>query len=155
MKVAVFYDSTNYGVSGRDDLMNQIKKQGDKLEVVASEKWNIGDKDMTAQLLKAKALGAQAILIWGIGPELAAKVDTTAVVQEFRKLGLSLDDIEAERILVCISRFQVIPASVLERVMRDFQEAIGKHEISVQGGREQAFSIISKARSPSYRSDVG
>ena len=27
---------------------------------------------MTAQLLKAKSLGAQAILIWGIGPELAA-----------------------------------------------------------------------------------
>ena len=71
-KVAVFFDSTNYGVSGRDDLLNQIKKQGDKLEVVATEKWNIGDKDMTAQLLKAKAAGAQAILIWGIGPELAA-----------------------------------------------------------------------------------
>jgi branched-chain amino acid transport system substrate-binding protein len=71
-KVAIFFDSTNYGVSGRDDLLNQIKKQGDKLEVVASEKWNIGDKDMTAQLLKAKAAGAQAILIWGIGPELAA-----------------------------------------------------------------------------------
>jgi len=71
-KVAIFYDSTNYGVSGRDDLLNQIKKQGDKLNVVASEKWNIGDKDMTAQLLKAKAAGAQAILIWGIGPELAA-----------------------------------------------------------------------------------
>jgi branched-chain amino acid transport system substrate-binding protein len=27
---------------------------------------------MSAQLLKAKSLGAQAILIWGIGPELAA-----------------------------------------------------------------------------------
>ena len=71
-KVGVFYDSTNYGVSGRDDMLNQIKKQGDKLQVVASEKWNIGDKDMTAQLLKTKAAGAQAILIWGIGPELAA-----------------------------------------------------------------------------------
>jgi branched-chain amino acid transport system substrate-binding protein len=59
-------------VSGRDDLLNQIKLQGNKLEVVATEKWNIGDKDMTAQLLKAKAAGAQAILIWGIGPELAA-----------------------------------------------------------------------------------
>jgi len=71
-KVAVFYDSTNYGVSGRDDMLEQIKKQGDKLEVVASEKFNIGDKDMTAQLMRAKSGGAQAILIWGIGPELAA-----------------------------------------------------------------------------------
>jgi branched-chain amino acid transport system substrate-binding protein len=71
-KVAILHDSTNYGVSGRDDLMNQIKKQGNKLQVVATEKFNIGDKDMTAQLLRAKAGGAQAILIWGIGPEMAA-----------------------------------------------------------------------------------
>ncbi len=71
-KVAVMYDSTNYGVSGRDDMLEQIKKQGNKLEIVASEKFNIGDKDMTAQLLRAKSANAQAILIWGIGPELAA-----------------------------------------------------------------------------------
>jgi branched-chain amino acid transport system substrate-binding protein len=71
-KVALFYDSTNYGVSGRDDMLEQIKKQGNKLEVVASEKFNIGDKDMTAQLIKVKAANSQAILIWGIGPELAA-----------------------------------------------------------------------------------
>jgi len=71
-KVAVIFDSTNYGVSGRDDMLDQIKKQGNKLEVVAQEKFNIGDKDMTAQLLRAKSAGAQAILIWAIGPELAA-----------------------------------------------------------------------------------
>ena len=83
-KVAVIYDSTNYGVSGRDDLMNQIQHQGGKLKVVASEKFNIGDKDMTAQLLKAKFGGAQAILIWGIGPELAA------VANGMAKLGLQV-----------------------------------------------------------------
>lgn len=71
-KVAILYDSTNYGVSGRDDLLAQIKAQGNKLDVVATEKFNIGDKDMTAQLLRAKGGGAQAVLIWGIGPELAA-----------------------------------------------------------------------------------
>ncbi|RTL56410.1 MAG: ABC transporter substrate-binding protein [Rhodocyclaceae bacterium] len=71
-KVAIIHDSTNYGVSGRNDLVDQIAKQGNKLEVVATEKFNIGDKDMTAQLLHAKSAGAQAILIWGIGPELAA-----------------------------------------------------------------------------------
>ncbi|MFI5303201.1 MAG: ABC transporter substrate-binding protein [Nitrospiria bacterium] len=71
-KVAILHDSTNYGVSGRDDLLDQIKRQGNKLEVVSVEKFNIGDKDMTSQLLKAKTGGAQAILIWGIGPELAA-----------------------------------------------------------------------------------
>ena len=71
-KVAILHDATNYGISGRDDLLKQIKAQGDKVVVVATEKFNIGDKDMSAQLLKAKTAGAQAILVWAIGPELAA-----------------------------------------------------------------------------------
>ena len=79
-KVAILHDSTNYGVSGRDDLLNQIHKQGDKLQVVATEKFNIGDKDMTAQLLRAKSGGAQAILIWAIGPELAAVANGKAKI---------------------------------------------------------------------------
>lgn len=83
-KVALLHDATNYGVSGRDDLLAQIKAQGNKLEVVATEKFNIGDKDMTAQLLKAKTAGAQAILIWGIGPELAA------VANGMNKVGLNV-----------------------------------------------------------------
>lgn len=83
-KVAILHDATNYGVSGRDDLVEQIKKQGGKLEVVATEKFAIGDKDMTSQLLKAKAGGAQAVLIWGIGPELAA------VANGMQKIGLKV-----------------------------------------------------------------
>ena len=79
-KVALLHDATNYGISGRDDLLAQIKKQGDKLDVVATEKFNIGDKDMTAQLTKAKAAGAQAILIWGIGPEMAAVANGMAKI---------------------------------------------------------------------------
>lgn len=79
------------------------------------------------------------------GTEKAAILMMSLPPARVRELMARLDDTEAERILVCISRFEVIPATVLERVMRDFQEAIGKHEISVQGGREQAFSIISKA----------
>jgi len=84
LKVALLHDATNYGVSGRDDLLAQIKAQGNKLEVVATEKFNIGDKDMTAQLLKAKTAGAQAVLIWGIGPELAA------VANGMDKVGLNV-----------------------------------------------------------------
>ncbi len=82
-KVAILHDATNYGVSGRDDLLKQIKAQGDKLKVVATEKFNIGDKDMTAQLLHAKGEGAEAILIWAIGPELAAVANGKA------KLGMT------------------------------------------------------------------
>lgn len=71
-KVSILYDDTNYGVSGRDDLLARIKGHAGKLTTVSVESFGIGDKDMTRQLQKAKAGGAEAILIWGIGPELAA-----------------------------------------------------------------------------------
>ena len=38
---------------------------------MAVEKYNIKDVDMTAQLLKAKQAGAQVVMTYGIGPELA------------------------------------------------------------------------------------
>lgn len=82
------------------------------------------------------------------GTEKAAILMMALPPARVRELMKRLEDTEAERILVSISRFEVIPSSILERVMRDFQEAIGKHEISVQGGREQAFSIISRAIDP-------
>lgn len=70
-KVAILADDTNYGVSGRDDLLSRIKTMPG-VEVVAVEKFSIGSKDMTAQLLKAKTSGAQGLFVVGIGPELAA-----------------------------------------------------------------------------------
>jgi branched-chain amino acid transport system substrate-binding protein len=70
-KFAILADDTNYGVSGRDDLMKRLGAIPG-VEVVANEKFSIGTKDMTAQLLKSKAAGAQAVFAVGIGPELAA-----------------------------------------------------------------------------------
>ena len=68
-KVAILADSTNYGQLGREDLEKALKAKG--ITAVAVEKFNIKDVDMTAQLLKAKEAGAEAILTYGIGPELA------------------------------------------------------------------------------------
>lgn len=68
-KVAILADSTNYGQLGREDLEKALGLKG--IKAVAVEKFNIKDVDMTAQLLKAKAAGAEAILTYAIGPELA------------------------------------------------------------------------------------
>jgi len=68
-KVAILADSTNYGQLGREDLVKALAAKG--IKPVAEEKFNIKDVDMTAQLLKAKAAGAEVILTYGIGPELA------------------------------------------------------------------------------------
>ena len=68
-KLAILADSTNYGQLGREDLEKALAARN--LKPVAEEKFNIKDVDMTAQLLRAKGAGAQAILTYGIGPELA------------------------------------------------------------------------------------
>jgi len=68
-KPAILADSTNYGQLGREDLERALAKLG--VKPVAEEKFNIKDTDMTAQLLRAKEAGADVILTYGIGPELA------------------------------------------------------------------------------------
>ncbi len=68
-KVAILADSTNYGQLGREDVEKALKAKG--ITAVAVEKYNIKDVDMTPQLLKAKNAGAQVIITYGIGPELA------------------------------------------------------------------------------------
>ncbi len=68
-KPAILADSTNYGQLGREDLERALAKKG--IKPVAEEKFNIGDTDMTSQLLRAKQADADVILTYGIGPELA------------------------------------------------------------------------------------
>ncbi|MBA4255754.1 MAG: amino acid ABC transporter substrate-binding protein [Polaromonas sp.] len=68
-KVAILADSTNYGQLGREDLEKALMAKG--VKPVAVEKFNVKDVDMTPQLLKAKEAGAEAVLTYGIGPELA------------------------------------------------------------------------------------
>ena len=68
-KVAILADSTNYGQLGRADLETALQLKG--IKAVAVEKFNIKDVDMTAQLLKAKEAGAEVVLTYAIGPELA------------------------------------------------------------------------------------
>ena len=68
-RVAILADSTNYGQLGRTDLEAALAQKG--IKAVAVEKFNIKDVDMTPQLLKAKEAGAEAVLTYGIGPELA------------------------------------------------------------------------------------
>ena len=68
-KPAILADSTNYGQLGRADLVKALATMG--VKPVAEEKFNIGDTDMTAQLLRAKEAGADVVLTYAIGPELA------------------------------------------------------------------------------------
>ena len=68
-KLAIFHDSTNYGQLGREDLERALERHS--IRPVAVERFNIRDVDMTPQLARARAAGAEAILTYGLGPELA------------------------------------------------------------------------------------
>ena len=68
-KLAIFHDSTNYGQLGREDLERALERHN--IRPVAVERFNIRDVDMTPQLARARAAGAEAILTYGLGPELA------------------------------------------------------------------------------------
>jgi branched-chain amino acid transport system substrate-binding protein len=73
---AILNDSTNYGTLGRGDLEKALATLG--VKPVTEEKFNIGDTDMTAQVLKAKEAGADVILTYAIGPELAQIANSMA-----------------------------------------------------------------------------
>ena len=68
-KLAILHDSTNYGQLGREDLERALERHG--IKPAAVERFNIRDVDMTLQLARARASGAEAILTYGLGPELA------------------------------------------------------------------------------------
>jgi branched-chain amino acid transport system substrate-binding protein len=68
-RLAIFADSTPYGQIGRHSLEQELARYG--VQAVAVEKFNLRDLDMTAQLLRARQAGAEAILTYGIGSDLA------------------------------------------------------------------------------------
>lgn len=68
-KVALLADDTPYGDSGAHAFADAARQAG--LELVTTQRFKIGDTDMTRQLKSARAAGAQAVVGWGIGPELA------------------------------------------------------------------------------------
>jgi branched-chain amino acid transport system substrate-binding protein len=68
-KVAFLCDDTNYGQNGCTKMTAALDGRG--LKPVYVGKFKLKDTDMTAQLQQARAAGAQALLVYGIGPELA------------------------------------------------------------------------------------
>lgn len=67
--VAVLADTTAYGEAGLKSFEQHSKLAG--IALLSEERFNIGDSDMSAQVQRAKATAAQAVVVWGIGPEMA------------------------------------------------------------------------------------
>ena len=82
-KVALLCDETNYGQGGRAKMEASLAKRN--ITAVSVGKFKIKDTDMTPQLQEAKAKGATVLLVYGIGPELAA------VANSLEKIGWKVD----------------------------------------------------------------
>jgi branched-chain amino acid transport system substrate-binding protein len=68
-KIAIFHDTTAYGEQGRELLLEQLDKRN--LKPVAIESFKLGTTNLSEALKRAKEAGAEAILTYAIGPELA------------------------------------------------------------------------------------
>jgi branched-chain amino acid transport system substrate-binding protein len=75
-KIGVISDSGGYGKDGLAIIEAEAPKHG--LTIVASETFNPGDADMTAQLTKIKKAGPDAVLLWTAGKEGAIVVKNAA-----------------------------------------------------------------------------
>ena len=65
-KIGVISGTTGFGAAGRAQLKDIAAEY--KIEIVADETYSPADTDMTAQLLKIKNAGAQALVNWSIVP---------------------------------------------------------------------------------------
>lgn len=66
---AILADTTAYGEAGLMALQEQCKLAD--IDLPSIERFKVGDQDMMSQLKRAQASTAQALVVWGVGPELA------------------------------------------------------------------------------------
>ncbi len=81
-KVAFLYMNNAYGDGGKKAFAAAARENG--IEVVAEEKFDASDKDMTPQLTRVKASPAQAAVVWAIPPS------ASILTRNFRDIGLSI-----------------------------------------------------------------
>lgn len=82
-KVAIIHDTNDYGQGGVVLVTENLKAAG--LEPVVVEGYTTGTKDFTPSLLKVKAAGADAIIIWGNyteGAQLVRQIKQLAIPGE-------------------------------------------------------------------------
>ncbi len=65
-KIGILTGTTGFGAAGREQLKGLA--EGYEIEIVADETYSPGATDMTAQLVKIRSSGAQAMVNWSIVP---------------------------------------------------------------------------------------
>lgn len=80
-KLGLVAETTGYGQGGLKDMTEIAKLQG--LDVVATERFAVGDTDMTSQLSKFKAAGVDTLVVWAQGTPTGQLVRSMEKVNYF------------------------------------------------------------------------
>ena len=80
-RMAIMYDSSDYGKVGADGIAERLAEYG--LKPVATEAYNMGDTDFTAQVLKVREAKPEVVHLYGYPKESAI------VIRQAKELGLN------------------------------------------------------------------
>lgn len=160
-KVAFLYMNNAYGDGGKEAFTSAAGEKG--IEIVAEEKFEASDKDMTPQLTRVKASGAQAAVVWAIPPS------ASIITKNFRDLGLDIPLIHshgvgnekfielaqgaADGVILPIGKLTVadqIPdddpqKEVLQSYISHYREKYNALPVSFGGYGWDAFNLVVKA----------
>jgi ABC-type branched-subunit amino acid transport system substrate-binding protein len=81
-KPAMIYTSNDYGIGGVETVTAELKKAG--IELAAAERFNQGDQDFNAQLLRIRQSAPDALYVWSFAAEAGI------IVRQAKELGLNV-----------------------------------------------------------------
>ena len=79
--VGLMAETTGYGQGGLKDMQEIAQLQG--IKVAATERFAVGDTDMTSQLNKMKAAGVDTVVVWAQGTPIAQLVRSMEKINYF------------------------------------------------------------------------
>jgi branched-chain amino acid transport system substrate-binding protein len=68
-RIGMVYEGTAWGQGAVPDLEAAAKSAG--VTIVAKETWNLGDQDMSAQMIRLRDAGVDTIILWAVDRESA------------------------------------------------------------------------------------
>lgn len=66
-RIGLLHDTSAYGLSGSTLIEDQVPASG--LDLVATERYQVGAADLTPQALNLRNAGAQAVIMWSLGAD--------------------------------------------------------------------------------------
>jgi branched-chain amino acid transport system substrate-binding protein len=79
--VGLMAETTGYGQGGLKDMEEIAKSQS--IKIAATERFGVGDTDMTSQLSKMKSAGVDTVVVWAQGTPIAQLVRSMEKINYF------------------------------------------------------------------------